>query len=256
MAEQTENNIKVNLEADPPKEFSTKLSDLENKAKNLNRMTEKGLINESIGSSAIVRDNGQINLTASTSSQYKLNPNGQSIEQTLESNTISVRKNFSVNELIINNHKLNPDLYELTDFKTRDILPGQDVIIGNLCVYGSVLVKAWEPNLKRYVLIRRPIRVPMFSNKLNTPSINSGLNINDPLKNTENILGKTNQGYQVNGAITDAKSLIGKEGVDRSDPASNTDNTNKDADNNKNTTDNSTSKKKEENSLWKITINI
>lgn len=246
MAEQTENNIKVNLEADPPKEFSTKLSDLENKAKNLNRMTEKGLINESIGSSAIVRDNGQINLTASTSSQYKLNPNGQSIEQTLESNTISVRKNFSVNELIINNHKLNPDLYELTDFKTRNILPGQDVIIGNLCVYGSVLVKAWEPNLKRYVLIRRPIRVPMFSNKLNTPSINSGLNINDPLKNTENILGKTNQGYQVNGAITDAKSLIGKEGVDRSDPASNTDNTNKDADNNKNTTDNSTSKKKEE----------
>lgn len=246
MAEQTENNIKVNLEADPPKEFSTKLSDLENKAKNLNRMTEKGLINESIGSSAIVRDNGQINLTASTSSQYKLNPNGQSIEQTLESNTISVRKNFSVNELIINNHKLNPDLYELTDFKTRDILPGQDVIIGNLCVYGSVLVKAWEPNLKRYVLIRRPIRVPMFSNKLNTPSINSGLNIDDPLKNTENILGKTNQGYQVNGAITDAKSLIGKEGIDRSDPASNTDNTNKDADNNKNTTDNSTSKKKEE----------
>lgn len=246
MAEQTENNIKVNLEADPPKEFSTKLSDLENKAKNLNRMTEKGLINESIGSSAIVRDNGQINLTASTSSQYKLNPNGQSIEQTLESNTISVRKNFSVNELIINNHKLNPDLYELTDFKTRDILPGQDVIIGNLCVYGSVLVKAWEPNLKRYVLIRRPVRMPMFSNKLNTPSINSGLNINDPLKNTENILGKTNQGYQVNGAITDAKSLIGKEGVDRSDPASNTDNTNKDADNNKNTTDNSTSKKKEE----------
>lgn len=247
MAEQIEeNNIKVNLEADPPKEFSTKLSDLENKAKNLNRMTEKGLINESIGSSAIVRDNGQINLTASTSSQYKLNPNGQSIEQTLESNTISVRKNFSVNELIINNHKLNPDLYELTDFKTRDILPGQDVIIGNLCVYGSVLVKAWEPNLKRYVLIRRPIRVPMFSNKLNTPSINSGLNINDPLKNTENILGKTNQGYQVNGAITDAKSLIGKEGVDRSDPASNADNTNKDTNNNKNTTDNSTSEKKEE----------
>lgn len=247
MAEQIEeNNIKVNLEADPPKEFSTKLSDLENKAKNLNRMTEKGLINESIGSSAIVRDNGQINLTASTSSQYKLNPNGQSIEQTLESNTISVRKNFSVNELIINNHKLNPDLYELTDFKTRDILPGQDVIIGNLCVCGSVLVKAWEPNLKRYVLIRRPVRMPMFSNKLNTPSINSGLNINDPLKNTENILGKTNQGYQVNGAITDAKSLIGKEGVDRSDPASNTDNTNKDADNNKNTADNRTSKKKEE----------
>lgn len=247
MAEQIEeNNIKVNLEADPPKEFSTKLSDLENKAKNLNRMTEKGLINESIGSSAIVRDNGQINLTASTSSQYKLNPNGQSIEQTLESNTISVRKNFSVNELIINNHKLNPDLYELTDFKTRDILPGQDVIIGNLCVYGSVLVKAWEPNLKRYVLIRRPVRMPMFSNKLNTPSINSGLNIDDPLKNTENILGKTNQGYQVNGAITDAKSLIGKEGVDRSDPASNTDNTNKDTNNNKNTIDNSTSEKKEE----------
>lgn len=217
-----EQNINVNIEGKPPKGFSTpNLASLKSKANNLSRMSEKGLINELTGSANIIRDNGQINLTASSSAQYKLNPDGTVIEISTESNAYSVRKKFSINELIVNDHKLNPDLYELTDFKQRTLLPGQDVIIGNLCVCGSVLVKAWEPNLKRYMLIRRPVRIPLFSNQLNTPTINTGLNITDPFQNSESILGQSSQGFQVNGKIKDKNSLIGKEGVDRTDPVNN-----------------------------------
>ena len=34
---------------------------------------------------------------------------------------------------------------------------------------GTVLVKAWEPTLKKYVLIRRPMRMPVFSTTLDVP---------------------------------------------------------------------------------------
>lgn len=242
-----DDKIDVTLEADPPKDFTTHLADLQSKTQNLSRMKEKGLINEKTGSALAIREQGQINLTSSLYSQYKLNPNGSSIEQTMESNTVTVRKNFNLDELTINHHKLNPNLYELTDFKRMKLPLNQEAIVGNFCITGSVLVKAWEPNLKRYMLIRRPIRMPMFSNQLNVPDINTGLNISDPLKTTENILAQSSSGYQVNGAITDAKSLIGKEGVDRANPSSSTDNKNtdnKDTDNKNNTTND---EKKEEN---------
>lgn len=221
-------NIEVSIKGLPPNGFSTpNLASLKSKANNLSRMSEKGLVNELTGSANIIRDNGQINLSASSSAQYKLNPDGVAMEVSTESNTYSVRKKFSINELIVNEHKLNPDLYELTDFKQRTLLPGQDVIIGNLCVYGSVLVKAWEPNLKRYMLIRRPVRVPLFSNQLNTPTINPGLNINDPFQDSTSILGQSSSGYQVNGEIKDKNSLIGKEGVDRSNPINSNNNAQK-----------------------------
>jgi hypothetical protein len=34
---------------------------------------------------------------------------------------------------------------------------------------GTVLVKAWEPSLNKYVLIRRPMRMPVFSTTLDIP---------------------------------------------------------------------------------------
>lgn len=240
-----EEDINVTLEADPPKGFTTHLADLQVKTQNLSRMKEKGLINEKTGAALAIREEGQINLTSSLYSQYKLNPNGSSIEQTMESNTVAVRKNFNVDELTINNHKLNPSLYELTDFKRMKLPLNQEAIVGNFCVCGSVLVKAWEPNLKRYMLIRRPVRMPMFSNQLNVPEINTGLGISDPLTTTENILAQSSSGYQVNGAVTDAKSLIGKEGIDRTSSAptnnasSNNTNTNNNSSNNQNSTDTS-----------------
>ena len=90
------------------------------------------------------------------------------------------RLNLTVDELIINGHKLNNRLIELSDFREMDDKPGS--VIGNLQMKGTVLVKAWEPNLNRYVLIRRNIHMPLFSKILNPPEIHEGLKIDDPTK--------------------------------------------------------------------------
>ena len=49
---------------------------------------------------------------------------------------------------------------------------------------GTVLVRAWEPNLKRYVMIRRLINIPLFSPSLGSTDVAPGLNITP---NTEQI---------------------------------------------------------------------
>lgn len=90
------------------------------------------------------------------------------------------RLNLNVDEIIINGHKLNNRLFELSDFREIPNKPGS--AIGNLQMKGTVLVKAWEPNLNRYVLIRRNIHMPLFSKILNPPEINEGLKIDDPTK--------------------------------------------------------------------------
>lgn len=176
---------------------------------------EKGLINGKTKSSIVIRQNGQINLAATRYSQYKLNPSGKAMEESLESVTVTNRKKFSVDDMVINEHKINPFLYELTDMKDISRHDNDHMLVGNFTVLGTVLVKAWDPELKRYVLIRRLARMPMFSPLLNVPEISKGLNISDPLKVDHNILAKSTKGYQVNKPMHDSASLIGKDGVDR-----------------------------------------
>ena len=221
MAEEKEpkNNIQeinITLEPDEPKNFSTKLSTLQDKAMNISRMNEQGIINEKTGAAVVVRDDGQINMSSSKHAQYKLSPGGRASEVSMESITMTNRKKFVVDDFVINEHKLNPQLWEYRDFRTAKLLTNQDAVVGGLCMMGSVLVKAWEPHLNRYVLIRRPWMGPVFGTTLNVAEINPALEINDPLKLEEDILALSDKGYQVNGVIRDAKSLIGKQGQDRS----------------------------------------
>ena len=208
-------SINVTIEPSPPKGFTPKLSALQDKAMNLSRMSEQGIINEKTGAAVVIRDDGQINLTPGVYSQYKLSPHGRATEISMESVTTTNRKRFHTNDFIINEHKLNPQLWEYTDFRVSKLLTNQRAIVGNLNMMGSVLVKAWEPNLKRYVMIRRPWMGPVFGSTMNVADINPALGINDPLKLNEDILALSSKGYQVNGAIRDAKSLIGKQGKDR-----------------------------------------
>ena len=77
------------------------------------------------------------------------------------------------NNIFINRHKLNNKLYDYTDFKKglhssidKDEVNQKSGIIGRFCLFGTVLTKAWEPNLKRYVMIRRLANMPMFSPEL------------------------------------------------------------------------------------------
>lgn len=207
--------INMNLEPDEPMDNNPTLKELMKKSDHISRMSDKALINEKAGSSVSVRDNGQINLSSSMYAQYKLNPNGKTVEHSMESITVTNRRRINADEIVINDHKLNPRLYELTDFKKVDLTTNPNALVGNFCVYGSVLVKAWEANLKRYVMIRRPARMPLFSPLMNLPKLMPELGITDPLEFEEDILAKSDKGYQVNGLISDAKSLIGKEGVDR-----------------------------------------
>jgi hypothetical protein len=208
-------SINVTIEQDEPKTFNPKLSDAQKRADNLSRMSEKGLINEKSGSSLALRENGQTNLSAGKYAQYKMNPNGKVMENSLQSVTITNRKEFKIDEITVNEHKLNPRLYELADFRKITLDTNKNAIVGNFCLNGSVLVKAWEPNLKRYMLIRRPARLPMFGPLLNVPEIPTALKVNDPLKVDESMLGISADGYQVNAAISDKNTLVGKKGVDR-----------------------------------------
>lgn len=185
-------------------------SDVRSQIEYIERGHEAGLINDTTHSSIVIRHNGQINLSASHYSQYKLNPSGKIVEQSMESVSMTNRRKIATNDLLMNEHKVNPYLYELADMRKMVLTQNDNVLGGNFCVLGSVLVKAWDKNLKRYMMIRRPARVPLFSTILNIPEINQGLGITDPLKIDEDILAKTDKGFQVNKVISDSKTLVGK----------------------------------------------
>lgn len=207
--------IDLNLEPDPPKNMSLTLNDLTEKSKYLSRMKEKGIVNEKSGSSISVREDGQINLSPGKYSQYKISPNGRASELSLESKTTTNRKITEADDILINSHKINPQLWELADFKQVTLPYTEKAIVGDLTVQAHVMVKAWDYDLGRYMLIRRPARIRLFSPRVNIPDIHTALDVNDPLKIDEDILALSTKGYQVNALISDANSLIGKEGVNR-----------------------------------------
>lgn len=155
------------------------LNEFKERSNNLDRTVDKGIVNDNTGSSIGIRENGDTVIAAGTESQYKLqHDNGTATEISMQSNTITNRKNIITEEVILNKRKLNPQIYELSDMKQA--LDDPDKAIGNLTMIGTVLVKAWEPSLGKYVLIRRQVRIPIFSTRLNVPDAPEqfGLNTN------------------------------------------------------------------------------
>ena len=147
------------------------------------RASEKGIINPDTGSSLLLGRTGNVTVASSHNVQYKLNyASGLAREMSLQSDTITNRKRLKTDELMINNHKLNPQLYELTDMK--QLYHDPNYSIGNLTMNATVLVKAWEPNLEKWVLIRRPIRLAPFSPTLNLANAMDQLNISSDISKT------------------------------------------------------------------------
>lgn len=169
-------------------------TDLYNEAKekseNIDNRYEKGLIGKN-GESILINENGDINLSSSTVSQFKLSKSGYKSEISIQSNTITDRKNIEANEIIVNKHKFNPAFYELADMRKTEI--NQTSAIGNLTMFTTILVKAWEPTLKKWVLIRRLARMPMFSPILNLSDSPNELDINTDI--AEEIL-KMSRSYE------------------------------------------------------------
>lgn len=135
--------------------------------------TSKGIINNNSGSSMVYDKDGNVNLSSGNYTQYKHNAKlGSTTEISLHSNTITVQKDIVTNDLCVNYHKLNSQLYELTNMKEV-----MNTSIGNLTMMGTVLVKVWEPTLKKWVLIRRQVRVPIFSNILDPYAIDKNIDL-------------------------------------------------------------------------------
>lgn len=157
--------------------MTTNKSNLFNEVKNKTGQPDLegdiGIINSESKASIIVRDDGNINITADDYTQIKIDRNNSAIiSNSLSSAENAVIKDINVRDININRHKFNNQLIELTDFRNVN-----DNIIGNMLINGTVLVKTWEPNLEKWVLIRRPISTMMFSNRLNIPSTPEQLEI-------------------------------------------------------------------------------
>ena len=145
--------------------------------------TSKGIINKESGSSMVYDKDGNVNLASGNYTQYKHNANaGSATEISLHSNTITVQKDIVANDISVNYHKLNSQLYELTNMKEV-----MGTSVGNLTMMGTVLVKTYEPTLKKWVLntkvliLRRQVRIPVFSNILDPYAIdeNIGLDLDE-----------------------------------------------------------------------------
>lgn len=174
--------------------MSNKLIDrLRERDEQPDRAYEKGIINPDTGASLMLGKTGNVTVASSHNVQYKLNySSGLAREMSFQSDTITNRKRIKTDEIIINNHKLNPQIYELTDMK--QLYHDPNYAIGNLTVNATVLVKAWEPNLEKWVLIRRPIRTPLFMNALDIARAPEDMaiddNITSEIKSIEKIEGE------------------------------------------------------------------
>ena len=132
--------------------------------------------------SIVLKEDGSILLGTESVNSFQMSTSGKTSIINAELSTKTNVNNLEADDIIINNHKLNNKLYELADFKkvlyTYDDTPK---IAGGLTMLGTVLVRAWEPSLKRYVLVRRLINMPVFSPSLGGKEINPGIKVSSDL---------------------------------------------------------------------------
>ena len=139
-----------------------------------NAGVDKGIIGSDGATDIIKSDNVKVTAAGLYTQRIVNGDAGNIIDESLQHNVKTVRANVSCSDLIINNHKMNSYLYEITNMKKL-----QNTAIGNFTVMGTVLVKVYDFNLEKYVLIRRQVRVPMFSNVLDPYAIDERLDIPD-----------------------------------------------------------------------------
>lgn len=143
------------------------------KSGSADRQIDEYTINSTSGSSITAKGDGSTAVVSGIYAQYKADKNsGVATEISLQSNTVTVQKDIIANDLVLNRHKLNSQLYEFTNFKNN-----RGTVMGNMMMDATILVKAWEPTLQQYVLIRRPARFPVFGNLLDAYVVDDRLDI-------------------------------------------------------------------------------
>ncbi len=149
---------------------------------------DQGFINNKSQSTITLKKDGQVTLNAGIYAQIKCDKDtGVNTENALQSITNTVQRELNINDLIINRHKFNTQLFEFTNLKHN-----MNTVMGDLGVHSSILVKAWEPTLQQFVLIRRPARFPVFGHLLDAFVIDNRLEVDDSSEELLDILRNLN----------------------------------------------------------------
>jgi hypothetical protein len=132
---------------------------------------DMGTINHKTKTSLINKANGTTIMNSGIYAQFKCDKDsGVITDISLQSISTTVQRELTTSDLIINRHKFNTQLLEFTNLKAN-----RKTVMGDLTMNATILVKAWEPTLEQFVLIRRPARFPMFGNLLDAYMIDDRL---------------------------------------------------------------------------------
>lgn len=171
----------VNVKIKEP-DMKANVQKLQEKAEFPKRGKDNAIVNDDGENNSSVRvGDGKVLMAASPDTNQKINEQ-QVITRSFEEQHVTNRLNIKTDEIIINDHKMNPLLWEYTDYK-KFTDPYMSVhSVGGFTVLGTVLIPAWDHQIHKYMLIRRLARIPMFSQDMNVPDILKELNITDPTK--------------------------------------------------------------------------
>ena len=189
--QQTEKFNVLTVKKEIPENFSSSQQKIENDTFYHPRNQDKTL--KTKNGSVAVKENGEVAISSGKSSHFKILPSGNVYSESYQEEIKTNIYRLEADDIIINNHKLNNKLYELADFK--NVLNGYDTtprIAGGLTMLGTVLVKTWEPNLKRYVLMRRQVNIPMFSPSIGGTEVEPGLKITPSTSTIKEMVDKIN----------------------------------------------------------------
>jgi hypothetical protein len=143
------------------------------KTKNAKSRKDAGFINKEAGATITAKESGTVTMNSGIYAQTKCDSkSGVITEKSLQSITNTVQRELQLCDLIINRHKFNTQFFEFTN-----MVSNMGTAMGNLTVNSTVLVKAWEPTLEQYVLIRRPARFAMFGNLLDAYVVDERLGV-------------------------------------------------------------------------------
>ena len=172
---------KLNLEQGVPDNIQYPLAArIKNDARYTNRNNDLSLVNKNNHLSYAIRD-GHMNLVANKLSSFKLDGRMGATQSTSREYEIKAnRVKYYFDDMLFNGHKFNPVFYEYANYKQYKDQNNNIHTVGGLCVSGSVMVRAWDEQLGRNMLIRRPARFPMFAPINNVPTIDPALHIFDP----------------------------------------------------------------------------
>lgn len=157
------------------------IEELKKKTEFNNRQNETAIVSEDDSNVSFRMFDNKAMLASSKSNSIKMNDQQQSYHS-YEEKHVTNRTNTESYEFVLNGHKLNPNLWEYSDMREYVDAQGGKYPVGGFCMLGTILTKSWDAQLKRYVLVRRLARIPMFSPELNVPEILKALDIPDPTK--------------------------------------------------------------------------